>query len=100
MISICGKYLSAYPDARLYGGPTLVRLNRSLAFAELSKRRAKNFLRVVLDDCAVSNNDPSKAQFMYPFHRRAHVVSQRRHDGVRNLFSMVDAEHHHPPKII
>ena len=29
------EYLSAYPDARLYGAPTLVRWNRSLPFAEL-----------------------------------------------------------------
>ncbi|MGA8477757.1 MAG: DUF4336 domain-containing protein [Chthoniobacterales bacterium] len=28
------EYLSAYPDARLYGAPTLVRWNRSLPFAE------------------------------------------------------------------
>jgi hypothetical protein len=29
------EYLSAYPDARLYGAPTLVRWNRSLPFAEV-----------------------------------------------------------------
>src|SRR5262249_19421153 len=29
------EYLSAYPDARLYGAPTLVRWNRSQPFAEL-----------------------------------------------------------------
>ena len=28
------EYLSAYPDARLYGAPTLVRWNRSLPFVE------------------------------------------------------------------
>jgi Domain of unknown function (DUF4336) len=29
------EYLSAYPEAKLYGAPTLVRWNRSLPFAEL-----------------------------------------------------------------
>ena len=29
------EYLSAYPDARLYGAPTLVRWNRSVPFAEV-----------------------------------------------------------------
>jgi hypothetical protein len=29
------QYLNAYPDARLYGAPTLVRWNRSLPFAEV-----------------------------------------------------------------
>ena len=29
------KYLNAYPDARLYGAPTLVRWNQSLPFAEV-----------------------------------------------------------------
>jgi hypothetical protein len=29
------EYLNAYPDARLYGAPTLVRWNRSLPFAEV-----------------------------------------------------------------
>ena len=29
------EYLSAYPDAQLYGAPTLVRWNQSLSFAEI-----------------------------------------------------------------
>ena len=29
------EYLGAYPDARLYGAPTLIRWNRSLPFAEV-----------------------------------------------------------------
>ena len=29
------QYLNAYPDARLYGAPTLVRWNRSLPFADV-----------------------------------------------------------------
>ena len=33
------EYLSAYPDARLYGAPTLVRWNQSLSFAEFSTTR-------------------------------------------------------------
>ena len=44
-----------------------------LSLQEPTKRRAKDFLPVVLDDCAVSNDDLIKIPIKYPFQRRAHA---------------------------
>jgi hypothetical protein len=51
--SVFAGDLSAFPDARLYGAPTLVRWNRSLPFAEL------------LDGLAHSLWKDKIAQFMF-----------------------------------
>src|SRR5438132_5351445 len=40
---------------------------------EPSKRRAEDFLPVVLDDGTVSNDDLIKVPIKYPLHRRAHA---------------------------
>src|SRR5215831_17453873 len=43
------------------------------SFQQPSKRGAKNFLAVVLDDGTVSNNDLIEVPIKYPLHRRAHA---------------------------
>ncbi|HEU5238941.1 MAG TPA: DUF4336 domain-containing protein [Pyrinomonadaceae bacterium] len=47
------EYLSAYPVARLYGAPTLVRWNRSLPFAELVDRLAPSLWKDEIDQVHV-----------------------------------------------
>jgi Domain of unknown function (DUF4336) len=47
------EYLSAYPDARLYGAPTLVRWNRSLPFAEVLGDLAPSLWRDEIDQVHV-----------------------------------------------
>lgn len=47
------EYLSAYPDARLYGAPTLVMWNRSLPFAEVLGDLAPSLWRDEIDQVHV-----------------------------------------------
>jgi hypothetical protein len=43
------EYLNAYPDARLYGAPTLARWNRSLPFAEVLDNLAPSLWKDEID---------------------------------------------------
>jgi uncharacterized protein DUF4336 len=47
------EYLSTYPDAKLYGAPTLVRWNRSLPFAELRDGLAPSLWKDEIDQVHV-----------------------------------------------
>jgi hypothetical protein len=48
-------------------------LSQLQSLQEPSKRRAKDFLPVVLDDGAVANDDLIEIPIKYPLHRRAHA---------------------------
>ena len=62
------------PRPRRQNAPSLIeRSSQRQSFHQPSKRRAKNFFAVVLDDGTVSNNDLIEVPIKYPLHRRAHA---------------------------
>jgi Domain of unknown function (DUF4336) len=64
------EYLSAYPDARLYGAPTLVRWNRSLPFAEVLGDLAPSLWRDEIDQVHVQGIGLFLDEIVF-YHRRS-----------------------------
>jgi hypothetical protein len=64
------EYLSVYPDAKLYGAPTLVRWNRSLPFAEMLGDRAPSLWKDQLDQVHVQGIGLFLDEVVF-YHRRS-----------------------------
>jgi hypothetical protein len=64
------EYLSAYPDARLYGAPTLVEWSRSLPFAELLDGLASSLWADEIDQVHVQGIGLFLDEIVF-YHRRS-----------------------------